>query len=65
MHVKYSPRMTKMVVLASLFWLSILLVMTMGDYATRGWSWGTYGWNIEASGVDLVRYVSRLPLLGA
>lgn len=42
MHVKYSPRLTKLVVLASVFWLGILLVMTMGDYATR--SWRTYGW---------------------
>jgi cytochrome c oxidase subunit 4 len=42
MHVKYSPRLTKLVVVASVFWLVILLVMTMGDYLTR--SWRTYGW---------------------
>jgi cytochrome c oxidase subunit 4 len=42
MHVKYSPRLTKLVVVSSVFWLLILLVMTMGDYATR--SWRTYGW---------------------
>jgi cytochrome c oxidase subunit 4 len=41
MHVKYSPKLTWLVVIASLFWLMLLLLITMGDYATRGW--GTYG----------------------
>lgn len=59
MHVKYSPRLTKLVVLASLFWLAILLVMTMGDYATR--HWGTYGWNIQETGTELARLASGLP----
>jgi cytochrome c oxidase subunit 4 len=37
MHVKYSSRLTWVVVLASVFWLGILLVLTMGDYLTRSW----------------------------
>ncbi len=41
MHVKYSPKLTWLVVIASLFWLMLLLLITMGDYATR--TWGTYG----------------------
>ena len=41
MHVKYSPRLTWAVVLGSIFWLSILLALTMGDYLTRAWR--TYG----------------------
>jgi cytochrome c oxidase subunit IV len=41
MHVKYSPKLTWLVVIASVFWLLLLLLITMGDYATR--SWGTYG----------------------
>jgi cytochrome c oxidase subunit 4 len=41
MHVKYSPRLTWLVVAASLFWLGLLLFMTMGDYVTRGLR--TYG----------------------
>jgi cytochrome c oxidase subunit 4 len=41
MHVKYSPRLTWAVVIGSVFWLGILLVLTMGDYLTRGWR--TYG----------------------
>jgi cytochrome c oxidase subunit 4 len=41
MHVKYSTRLTWVVVAASVFWLGILLALTMGDYLTR--SWRTYG----------------------
>jgi cytochrome c oxidase subunit 4 len=41
MHVKYSTRLTWVVILAGLFWLAIFLSLTFGDYLTRGW--GTYG----------------------
>src|SRR5689334_8642931 len=41
MHVKYSSRLTWAVVIGSVFWLGILLALTMGDYLTRGWR--TYG----------------------
>jgi cytochrome c oxidase subunit 4 len=41
MHVKYSTRLTWVVVVAALFWLGILLALTAGDYLTRGWR--TYG----------------------
>src|SRR6059058_2200714 len=37
MHVKYSTRLTWAVVIGSVFWLAILLALTMGDYLTRGW----------------------------
>ena len=36
MHVKYSSRLTKLVVLTGLFFLVILLGETMMDYASRG-----------------------------
>ena len=36
MHVKYSSRLTKLIVLTSLFFLLILMGETMMDYATRG-----------------------------
>ena len=36
MHVKYSSRLTKLIVLTSLFFLVILIGETMMDYATRG-----------------------------
>ena len=41
MHVKYSTRLTWAVVVGSVFWLAILIVLTMGDYLTRPWR--TYG----------------------
>ena len=37
MHVKYSPRLTQIVVAGGLFWLAILLALTLGDFLTRGW----------------------------
>jgi cytochrome c oxidase subunit 4 len=37
MHVKYSTRLTWAVVLGSIFWLGILLALTMTDYLTRVW----------------------------
>ena len=41
MHVKYGTRLTWVVIAASLFWLGILLALTLGDYLTR--SWRTFG----------------------
>src|SRR4249920_3082873 len=41
MHVKYSTRLTWAVVVGSVFWLGILLTLTLGDYLTRHWR--TYG----------------------
>jgi len=41
MHVKYSTRLTWAVVAGSIFWLGILLALTMSDYLTRAWA--TYG----------------------
>jgi cytochrome c oxidase subunit 4 len=37
MHVKYSPRLTKLVVISGVFWLIILLTMTESDLLTRTW----------------------------
>jgi cytochrome c oxidase subunit 4 len=35
MHVKYSPKLTKVVVSAGVFWLLILLMLTFMDYLSR------------------------------
>lgn len=35
MHAKYSPRRTQMVILSGIFWLAILLFMTLSDYVSR------------------------------
>jgi len=41
MHVKYSTRLTWAVVIGSIFWLAILLALTLTDYTTRAWQ--TFG----------------------
>jgi cytochrome c oxidase subunit 4 len=38
MHVKYSSRLTQIVVISGFFFLAILLALTMTDYASRGWA---------------------------
>ena len=35
MHAKYSPKRTKLIILAGIFWLALLLFMTLSDYITR------------------------------
>jgi cytochrome c oxidase subunit IV len=35
MHAKYSPRRTQLVIIAGIFWLAILLFMTLSDYVSR------------------------------
>jgi cytochrome c oxidase subunit 4 len=37
MHLRHSNQLTKLVVLGGLMWLGILLVLTLSDFATRGW----------------------------
>jgi cytochrome c oxidase subunit 4 len=38
MHGKYSPKRTQLVIICSVFWLAIMLFMTMSDYISRPWS---------------------------
>jgi cytochrome c oxidase subunit 4 len=38
MHGKYSPKRTQLVIIASVFWLAIMLFMTMSDYVSRTWT---------------------------
>jgi cytochrome c oxidase subunit 4 len=35
MHVRYSSRLTWVIVVAGLFWLGIMFVLTVSDYMTR------------------------------
>jgi hypothetical protein len=34
MHAAYAPRRTRMVILAGIFWMMILLGLTLADYLT-------------------------------
>ena len=35
MHAKYVPKRTKLVIMAGIFWLALLLFMTLSDYVSR------------------------------
>ena len=35
MHARYSPKRTQMVIVCSIFWLAIMLSLTLSDYQTR------------------------------
>jgi cytochrome c oxidase subunit IV len=36
MHLRHSPKLTRLVVVGALLWLAIMLVFTMADVMTRG-----------------------------
>ncbi len=35
MHLRYSPKRTQLVIIAGIFWLAVMLFMTLSDYITR------------------------------
>jgi len=37
MHVRYGSRLTPLVITAGLFWLILLIALSLTDYLTRGW----------------------------
>ncbi|MBV8902741.1 MAG: cytochrome C oxidase subunit IV family protein, partial [Acidobacteriia bacterium] len=37
MHVRYSTRLTRLVLIGGMLWLAILLLFAFADFATRGW----------------------------
>jgi cytochrome c oxidase subunit IV len=37
MHAYYSPKRTQLIIIAGVFWLAIMLFLTLGDYASRSW----------------------------
>lgn len=37
MHVRYSPRLIPLVIVSGVFWLFIMVSLTLVDYMTRGW----------------------------
>ncbi len=37
MHIRWSSRMMKLVIVGGLFWLLILMGLTFSDFASRGW----------------------------
>jgi cytochrome c oxidase subunit IV len=45
MHLKYSSGMTRIVIVAGVFWLAILVTLTLADELTRTWTPGGGSWN--------------------
>jgi cytochrome c oxidase subunit 4 len=37
MHVRYSPRLTTLVLFSGIVWLAILILLTVADYVSRSW----------------------------
>ena len=35
MHARYSPKRTQLVIVCAIFWLAIMLALTLADYQTR------------------------------
>jgi len=46
MHVKYSPGLTRLIVLAGFFWFAILVALTLSDELTRNWTPSPAPWGI-------------------
>jgi cytochrome c oxidase subunit IV len=38
MHLRYSTTLTRLVIVGGLMWLAILLLLTLSDFFTRGWT---------------------------
>ena len=46
MHVKYSPGLTRLVVVAGFFWLAIMIALTLSDELARGWTGTPQPWSL-------------------
>jgi cytochrome c oxidase subunit 4 len=46
MHVKYSPGLTRLVVVAGFFWLAIMIALTLSDELARGWTGTPQPWSV-------------------
>ncbi|MFZ0820511.1 MAG: cytochrome C oxidase subunit IV family protein [Candidatus Acidiferrales bacterium] len=49
MHVKYSPRLTKLTIIAAFFWFGLLITFTLSDVLTRQWTPTPTGWGPSMS----------------
>ena len=45
MGVRFSTKLTRLFVVAGLVWLSIMIIITSGDYATRQWDYQPQPWS--------------------
>lgn len=49
MHLRWSASMMRVVAFAAIFWLSILLTLTLTDVTSRSWLGPLHGWQASAS----------------
>ena len=49
MHLRWSARLIHIVAVASLFWLGILIALTLSDYRTRHWTPAPQSWEVSAT----------------
>jgi cytochrome c oxidase subunit 4 len=54
MGVRHSAKMTRLFVVAGLIWLSIMILITFGDYRTRAWDYQAQPW-AHTGGAGVVR----------
>jgi len=53
MHVKYSPGLTRLVIVAGFFWLGIMIALTLSDELSRGWSGTPQPWSVLLPFINL------------
>jgi cytochrome c oxidase subunit 4 len=52
MHVRYSPHLTRIVVVAGFLWLAILITLTLSDFRTRQWTPNPSGWETSTTSLQ-------------
>ena len=55
MNVKNSSPLTKLFVVAGLFWMGLLILLTFSDYVSRGWLPVPETWSPEHKGSRVLR----------
>jgi cytochrome c oxidase subunit IV len=48
MHMKYTPGIPRIVMVAAIFWLAIMMSITLADELTRGWTPVAHSWGSGA-----------------
>lgn len=48
MHLRWSSRLIHIIAAASLFWLAILITLTLSDYRTRHWTPSPESWETSS-----------------
>ena len=49
MHLRWSSRLIQIIAAASLFWLAILIALTLSDYRTRHWTPSPETWETSST----------------